>query len=155
MDEDPFKDINEVRLSAILKRHRIKETTWEAIKQEYLNWTPPFNPKLIQDIPDEQFIILSNRFFNFKRSLTIGTRKAEFNKWLKEYWWMFCSDTFEELCLKINQTLKRYNEENPRFAVPFINWIPSYGGILYDPAQCTDDLDIIYDVKPDELAHLD
>jgi hypothetical protein len=133
MDEDPFKDINEERLFKIFKKHHFQQTTWNSMKEEYLNWRPEFDPSLVNNYQDQQFIVVTNQFFNFKKSFTVKTRKAEFNKWLKTYWEYISSDNFEELFGKIIQSIQDYNEENPEFQVPFINWIPSYGGLVWNP----------------------
>jgi hypothetical protein len=106
-----------------------------------MNWSPSFEPSLINDVPDEHFVIIINQFFNFRKSFTIKTRKAEFNKWLKEHWDCFISDNFEELCNKICMTLQDYNEENPDYQVPFINWIPNYGGLLCEPTRFPTELE--------------
>jgi hypothetical protein len=144
MDDDRINNLDEERLLKIFRKHHIQERTWHTIKAEYLNWRPPFESALVNNYNDEQFIVTTNQFFNFKKSFTVKSRKSEFNKWLKEYWEFFISDSFKQVCEKIFQAIHDYNEENPDFAVPFINWIPNYGGLLCEPAQFPHELEQRY-----------
>jgi hypothetical protein len=70
-----------------------------------MNWAPkPFSPDIIRFTDDVQFCKTTGNFFHFTK-VTVKGCKAEFNSWLKEYWSSFSSETFEELCLKINPAL--------------------------------------------------
>jgi hypothetical protein len=88
----------------------------------------------------------SNTFYYFKKRTVKGVKK-EFLKWLKEYWQEIHADTFEEICNLCNSTLSQYNNDNPEHKLPFINWIPFYGGLLRKGKRDGRDEEFRYNIK--------
>jgi hypothetical protein len=90
MEADPSKDVNEYCMGKLLKKFRIKKSTWDALKRAYVNYVPDFDPMIINSIDDKEFTKISD-FFHFEKT-SIKDMKNEFNKWLKKHWDTFAGE---------------------------------------------------------------
>jgi hypothetical protein len=136
-DIDPFRFIDRIKMQKLLKKHRVK-FEWTVIEEEYLNYIPPFNPKMFDGGDAFALIQLLYPTFYFYNS-TVHTMKAEFIRWLKFYWPAFADEDPQQVLQNIDNALQAWNTANPLLQKTKVNWIPQYGGLLkapvYDPTQ--------------------
>jgi hypothetical protein len=125
----PFIIDDPTKWNDILQRNKIPELKWAKMMMEYINYVPEFNPEILTYVDDVEFCTQCHNFFHFKKT-SVKEVKSEFLKWLKHFWQDINGNTFEEICNKCNIALNQYNENNPDHKLPFINWIPCYGGLL-------------------------
>jgi hypothetical protein len=148
---DPFEQFDGYLLGRALKKAHIQEKTWGNLREIYQKIDNEYDPAILEEVNDYEFIQITNQFFDFKKATTIETRKTAFTKWLKVNWKYFKARTFNDLCANIVSGLNTYNEENPDEKLLCINWIPVYGGLLCEPPRSPNELEISY--KTDKNIH--
>jgi uncharacterized membrane protein YoaT (DUF817 family) len=125
------------RLQAVLKRHRIK-IDFEQLCEEIVHFLPDYDVKIFSSIASWELAETLIPIFNFTKSTAYDMR-IEFLSWLKKYWQDFAADNADEVLGHIRIKLQLWNDEHPEQAKPKINWIPMYGGLMYqlvyDPTQ--------------------
>jgi hypothetical protein len=142
----PFVIDDPEKWNEILWRYKIKKTTWTKMALEYKHWCPEFNPSILKYVDDVEFCQQCSTFFHFAKT-TIRGCKSEFLAWLKEYWQTFHGETFMEIVEKCCLTLQQFNLENEDAQIPFINWIPLYGGLLREPQNFPNDDELQFHSK--------
>jgi hypothetical protein len=90
MEANPSMDVDEYRMGKLLKKFRIKPSTWNALKRADVNYVPDFDPMIINSIDDKEFIKITD-FFHFEKT-SIKDMKNEFNMWLKKHWDTFAGE---------------------------------------------------------------
>jgi hypothetical protein len=141
---DPFEQFDPGHLKRTLRKCKVRETTWENIRHTYQTCRFDYDPLIIDDADDVHFAETTNKFFDFKKAVTIKTRKTVFKQWVKTYWDYFKAETFDNLCENIYNGLVQSNQQDPRNAVPCINWIPVYGGMVSELPTYGDEMEIEY-----------
>jgi hypothetical protein len=120
---------DEMKWTTALKKYRIKDTTWERMEVEYLDETPNFNPKIIDDVHFQQFYDMAYSIFYFgEKPLQMLEAKRIFKTWLMPYWVMFYGRTFIDICCKIVYIIRMFNLKKPNIPEQYINKIPSFEG---------------------------
>jgi hypothetical protein len=146
MIDYPFVINDSEKWNDILERNKIPQLKWIKMMMEYRHYAPQFNPEILTYVDDVEFSQQCNLFFHFKKVSVKGI-KMEFLKWFKQFWQDVYGKTFEEICYKCNFLLNQYNEDNKENKLPFINWIPCYGGLLQRNIKEAKDDELRYHAK--------
>jgi hypothetical protein len=101
---------DDLKWNAILKKYHIQDSTWAQTKSEYLDESPKFNPKIIDDAPYQEFHDLNLAVYDYcPKTLTYPQAKRMFRTYVRRGWNVFCAQTLVEVCCKIAFAIQSYN----------------------------------------------
>jgi hypothetical protein len=115
------------KMDQLLKTYRFRLTFHELVNA-YDNFYPKFNRELV-DFLDLSGIRKLEEVYQFKFN-TLPEMKKEFQRWLKENWRFFYAFDMEGVYARMKLATEQQIVPNNTDRVPFVNWIPAFGGIL-------------------------
>ena len=118
--------VDDDKMQAVLNSFKIRAANWAQIKQTYENWANIYKHQVVKALTFEQIQQLQD-VFEFK-GVTLVKCVNEFVNWISQHK-QFYNDNFECMHEKIRLSLDEFNRNNGS-AVPYINWLPEYGGMI-------------------------
>ena len=123
--------VEDAKMTSVMKHLRVR-TPWNDIKECYQNWADVFKMDRYKFITPHDVLQLS-RVFHFKGK-DLGKARTEFIYFLRIHQ-EFYNDDIEVVYGRMCSARDEYNDNRAaegKLPIPFINWIPEYGGTLLD-----------------------
>ena len=117
--------INPERMNRVLRQLRLN-IRWEELMDRYVHYRPRYSPELFASMTLDELVQFTS-VFCFTKTTIVPLRRelAGFVRNFPEFY----GDTLDEVRIKMQIALNYYNHLNGRW-VPFVNWLPQFGGIL-------------------------
>ena len=122
--EQPYA-IDPERMNRVLRQLRLN-VRWEELLERYVNYRPRYAPELFAYMTLDQLMAFST-VFHFTKTTIVQLRR-ELSGFVRNFPELY-GDTLHEVLTKMHYTLNVYNNMN-RFRVPYVNWLPQFGGVL-------------------------
>ena len=128
--------INPERMNRVLRQLRIN-LRWDELMDRYANYRPRYSAELFRHMTLEDLVAFTSVFCFTKTTIVLLRRElAGFVRNFPQFY----GDTLEEVRMRMQYNLNYYNHINAR-RVPFVNWLPQFGGVLQ---QLNEDPQIAY-----------
>ena len=125
-DNRDLDSVDDAKMQAVISSFKIRAANWQEIKQRYQNWESIYKHDVMKALRCEQIQQLQD-VFDFK-GVTLDKCRNELVNWISQHK-EFYNDNIERIREKIQLTLEEFNQINGT-AVPYINWLPDYGGMI-------------------------
>ena len=123
--------VEDEKMSAVLKYMRV-QTPWANIREKYENWENTFKLDHFKFISFLDIQKLGDVFY-FKGK-DLGKCRGEFIYFLKNHQEFYNDDiavVFVRMC-EAREVCNTERAEQGKLPIPFVNWIPEYGGAVVD-----------------------
>ena len=117
--------INPERMNRVLRQLRMN-IRWEELMDRYENYRPRFSAQLFTHMTLDDLVAFTS-VFCFTQSSIVQWRR-ELSTFVRNFQ-EFYGDTLDEVRMRMHLLLNHYNSVNA-IRVPFVNWLPQFGGLL-------------------------